>query len=299
MNNNLSVQKMNGKCINMDVSQYSQTLDVLSQLIVDGNLASLTSQQKLKYYDELCKSVNLNPLTRPFEFHEMGYGKEKKLVLYANKGCAEQLRALHNVSVDKVEHKKEDGLYLVTAHVRMGDRTDVSTGVIPFCEPQSLKKWDTRQNGYIFTPNPEAGKSLPLNDLANLIMKTETKAKRRATLSICGLGSILDESEIETIPVPKNITPIDQEEFKKEDYKLDYKENNKPTDTVLEKINKVKELIKFLGKEEGYEKKVVKSKFGHENIELVDEKFIDLWLGKLETQVSELKSFVEEMDKEI
>ena len=35
--------------------------------------------------------------------------------------------------------------------------------------------------------------------LANAIMKTETKAKRRATLSICGLG-FLDESEIETIP---------------------------------------------------------------------------------------------------
>ena len=30
-------------------------------------------------------------------------------------------------------------------------------------------------------------------------MKAETKAKRRATLSICGLG-MLDETEIETIP---------------------------------------------------------------------------------------------------
>ena len=30
-------------------------------------------------------------------------------------------------------------------------------------------------------------------------MKAETKAKRRATLSICGLG-LLDESEVETIP---------------------------------------------------------------------------------------------------
>jgi hypothetical protein len=36
------------------------------------------------------------------------------------------------------------------------------------------------------------------NDLANAIMKAETKAKRRATLDLLGLG-ILDESEIETI----------------------------------------------------------------------------------------------------
>src|SRR5690606_33168556 len=33
-------------------------------------------------------------------------------------------------------------------------------------------------------------------DLANALMKAETKAKRRATLSICGLG-ILDETEID------------------------------------------------------------------------------------------------------
>ena len=35
--------------------------------------------------------------------------------------------------------------------------------------------------------------------LCNAIMKAETKAKRRVTLSVCGLG-FLDESEIETIP---------------------------------------------------------------------------------------------------
>jgi hypothetical protein len=34
--------------------------------------------------------------------------------------------------------------------------------------------------------------------LANAIMKCETKAKRRLTLSLCGLG-MLDESEIETV----------------------------------------------------------------------------------------------------
>jgi hypothetical protein len=34
---------------------------------------------------------------------------------------------------------------------------------------------------------------------ANLVMKAVTKAKRRVTLSICGLG-MLDETEVETIP---------------------------------------------------------------------------------------------------
>ena len=38
-----------------------------------------------------------------------------------------------------------------------------------------------------------------VQDPANVLMKAETKAKRRATLSILGLG-MLDETEIETIP---------------------------------------------------------------------------------------------------
>ena len=38
-------------------------------------------------------------------------------------------------------------------------------------------------------------------------MKSETKAKRRVTLSLCGLG-MLDETEIETIP-SATPTPVD------------------------------------------------------------------------------------------
>ena len=41
--------------------------------------------------------------------------------------------------------------------------------------------------------------------LANAYMKAETKAKRRVTLSICGLG-MLDETEVETIPDAKQVT---------------------------------------------------------------------------------------------
>jgi hypothetical protein len=43
-------------------------------------------------------------------------------------------------------------------------------------------------------------------------MKAETKAKRRVTLSICGLG-LLDETEIETIPgaAPAVVVPVAKE----------------------------------------------------------------------------------------
>ena len=42
---------------------------------------------------------------------------------------------------------------------------------------------------------PRAGESR-----ANAIMKATTKAKRRVTLSICGLGGMPDESELDTMP---------------------------------------------------------------------------------------------------
>jgi len=45
-------------------------------------------------------------------------------------------------------------------------------------------------------------KGLTGKNLANAFMKAETKAKRRVTLSICGLG-FLDESEVEDM-VPTN-----------------------------------------------------------------------------------------------
>ena len=54
----------------------------------------------------------------------------------------------------------------------------------------------------------------PFNALANAIMKAETKAKRRVTLSICGLG-MLDETELETIKdyseeiVPQIVPSVD------------------------------------------------------------------------------------------
>jgi hypothetical protein len=41
---------------------------------------------------------------------------------------------------------------------------------------------------------------------ANLILKAITKAKRRATLSICGLG-FLDETEVEDIPAAAKTKP--------------------------------------------------------------------------------------------
>ena len=140
--------------------------------LILGDLTGLKQDERLAYYKAVCESVGLNPLTKPFDYITLN----GKLTLYATRACADQLRKLHGVSVlDLHKEFHPDGILMITCKVSdKTGRTDVATGALVV---QNLKG----------------------NDLANAMMKAETKAKRRATLSLCGLG-VLDETEIETLP---------------------------------------------------------------------------------------------------
>lgn len=145
--------------------------EVMEKVLLKGDLSSLTSAERLHYYDTMCTSVGLNPTTRPFDYLTLN----GKLILYANKGASEQLRAIHQVSLAIKAREVVEGCYVVTATATLpSGRTDESIGAVPI---EGLK-----------------GESR-----ANALMKCETKSKRRVTLSICGLN-FLDESEIESIP---------------------------------------------------------------------------------------------------
>lgn len=145
--------------------------DIMESVIVKGDLGKLTPSERAHYYTEVCRSVGLNPLTKPFEYIVLN----GKLTLYALRGATDQLRSIYKVSVEELSESERDGVYIVTAKVRNAEgRTDMAKGAVTLG-------------------------SLKGDALANAIMKCETKAKRRATLSICGLG-MLDETEIETIP---------------------------------------------------------------------------------------------------
>lgn len=153
---------------------------VLEKVVVEGDLSKLSPAERMTYYRSVCESLGLNPITRPFEYATL----QNKLVLYARKDCAEQLRTLRGISCRIVDRMKVDDVYIVTA--RATDRTgreDESTGAV-------------------------AVSGMKGNDLANAMMKAETKAKRRVTLSIAGLG-IVDESELETIRDARTFTETD------------------------------------------------------------------------------------------
>lgn len=147
------------------------TASLLEQVIIKGDLRNLTPAQKVDYYNRVCESVGVNPLTQPFAYITLN-GRE---VLYATRNCTDQLRNNRHIDAHIVSRERMDDVYVVTARVTLPDgRSDESIGAVAI----GIAKGDA---------------------LANALMKCETKAKRRATLSLVGL-SLLDETEVETIP---------------------------------------------------------------------------------------------------
>lgn len=156
----------------IDVSNKIETV------LVSGDLSRLSPEERVQYYRAVCQSVGLNPLTRPFDYITLN----GKLTLYARKDATDQLRKIHCVSIEDVSISELNDNYTVIVKGRdASGRTDVEIGVV--------SKRDMQGN------------------TANAQMKAVTKAKRRLTLSLCGLG-MLDETEIETIPNAK-ISVID------------------------------------------------------------------------------------------
>lgn len=146
----------------------------MESLIIGGDLSKLSPAQRVSYYGQVCKSIGLNPLTKPFEYINLN----GKLTLYARKDATDQLRNIYNISIEKPDIQFQDDWIIVTVSASNGKRTDSDVGVV--------NKKDMR------------------GDFGNALMKAVTKAKRRVTLSICGLG-MLDETEVETIPTAKPV----------------------------------------------------------------------------------------------
>lgn len=154
--------------------------DVIEAVITKGDLAKLSPAEKTRYYAEVCRSVGLNPFTRPFEYISLS----GKLTLYARREATDQLRKLNGISLEVISRDVAGDI--LTVHVRAKDksgRTDEDYGAVSI-------------------------KGLAGDALSNQMMKAVTKAKRRVTLSISGLG-FLDESELESIPAHDRAAPAD------------------------------------------------------------------------------------------
>lgn len=155
------------------LAQHPAKLDDATMLLVvaGGDCSRLTPDQKLAYYNARCEAAGLDPRAQPFAFMKLN-GKE---VLYALKAATDQLASKHGIRAEIVSQATEDGIRIVTvrATAKDGRQTD-EIGAVTV-------------------------KGLVGDALCNALMKAVTKAKRRAVLSLAGLG-LMDETEVETIP---------------------------------------------------------------------------------------------------
>jgi len=150
--------------------------NMLEKVLLQGDLSKMTPMERVHHYKSVTTSLGINEWTKPFEYIMLN----NKLTLYATKNCTDQLRKLYNISIEIKQAEIKDGIFIVIAKATTPEgRSDEDIGAINIA---GLK-------GDAYT---------------NSIMKAYTKAKRRVTLSICGL-SFVDESEIETIPNTQKI----------------------------------------------------------------------------------------------
>lgn len=167
----------------------SEMGSAVESALMKNDYSKLTSDQKVIVYKKVCESVGLNYLTNPFGFYRQKDGTEK---MYAQRACADQLRSIHGVSLVEMKEELRDDVFSVIVTMKTKDgRQDIDRGDVSVGGLKGL-------------------------DLANARMRAMTKAKRRCTLSLCGLGW-LDETEVQdspglrAIPVqveqPKPVTP--------------------------------------------------------------------------------------------
>lgn len=156
--------------------------DALEAVIAAGDLNNLSASQRLDLYQRTCETLGLNPLTRPLEYLKL----QGRTIMYVRKEACDQLRRIHSITIQIVERVIDNDVLTVVARASTPEgRCDEEIGSVSVA-------------------------GLRGEALANAQMKALTKAKRRATLSICGLG-YLDETEsdaVATVAVPAQAVPV-------------------------------------------------------------------------------------------
>jgi|SRR6218665_194016 len=143
---------------------------IVQALVLKGDLSGLTQVQKVECYNKFCSRLGLDPLTQPFKLLKLN-GKE---TLYLDRSGAQQLSRLYELSHTIVSRQAnmELGVYEVVVRATTPEgRVMDSVGIVNIT-------------------------GLKGDAYANATMEAETKAKRRATLDILGIG-LLDETEMD------------------------------------------------------------------------------------------------------
>ena len=152
--------------------------------IIEGDLKTLSPGERVAYYNRVCDAIGLLPTTRPFGYIVLN----GKLTLYALRGCTDQLRKLHQVSIRIDSITAADGV--ITAQVSGTDktgRTDTEIGVVPIGKARIMRPGrDVTLVSYAKTVGAclEAAETLAtrsdqLAKYANGLPRTDADATRR------------------------------------------------------------------------------------------------------------------------
>jgi hypothetical protein len=218
-------------------SELNEVLDKVIEL--NGDLTNLNDRERKIYYYYMCDKIGLDPETRPFGYFNL----DGKVILYATKACSDQLRFKHGISTKNLEvYFHNNIVYCKATIVDKEGREETAIGA-------EILENDGKLN------------------IADKIMKAETKAKRRATLSMFAIG-MLDETEIYSIqnknyesnngsnPFFFNKTDVNHNPLKSE---------NQKSETIKEKINiRDEDLEKFKNLPENIKEKIKETNLSQE-----------------------------------
>lgn len=156
----------------------------LTHYLGTGDLSRLTGEQKAALYLDTCASLGINPRTRPFDWIEF-YDPEtkgKKLTLYPNKACADQLAFQHQIRVRTVEEKIVGSLFKVTVEGTMPNgRSETAVSYLDLTDRD--------------------GNQLRGQKLGNAFMKGHTKAKRRLVFAMLGMMAPPEADELQQVRI--------------------------------------------------------------------------------------------------
>ena len=104
---------------NQKSSEITNQNNVVSQLILNGDLSKLAANDKVRYYNGYCERMGLDPCTKPFDLLRLN-GRE---VLYCTRSGTQQLNKLHSVShlITSRELIESVGVYQVTSKASLPD----------------------------------------------------------------------------------------------------------------------------------------------------------------------------------
>jgi hypothetical protein len=142
-----------------------------------GNIAQLNADEQDFIKAKLCERYNLDPVLRPFELISFAGGQQK---FYMTASATNQLANVLGLTREVVQLELDEQRMIAKCTVRVSNPNNRSETCNAFI---AISK---------FAPPKERG-GIPTKvllegeDLANTLMKLETKAKRKATMSFFGI----------------------------------------------------------------------------------------------------------------